>query len=139
MRKIKYIVIHCTATSQKTTVASIINYWRNTLKWKSAGYHFIYQSDGSEIQLQDINKIANGVANYNSESIHLSYIGGIDSKGKSIDNRTDSQKESMLYRILQLKKQFPSAKILGHRDFPKVAKDCPCFNAIEEFKNITTL
>ena len=31
---------------------------------------------------------------------------------------------------------YPEAEILGHRDFPGVAKACPCFDAKKEYKNI---
>lgn len=136
MREIKYIVVHCTATSQKTTIASIMNYWTRTLKWSNPGYHYIYEPSGNEVQIHGINRIANGVANYNSVSIHLSYIGGVDGKGKSVDNRTPEQKEALLRRIKILKAQFPNAIVQGHRDFPKVPKDCPCFDAKQEYANI---
>ena len=81
MRNIKYIVIHCTATPQGTKISSIVNYWKNVLKWKNPGYHFIVDKEGNICKLQDITKAANGVQNYNKYSIHISYIGGIDDKG----------------------------------------------------------
>ena len=31
---------------------------------------------------------------------------------------------------------FPEARICGHRDLPGVAKACPCFDAIQEYKYI---
>ena len=30
--------------------------------------------------------------------------------------------------LRNLKSLYPAAEILGHRDFPGVAKDCPCFD-----------
>ena len=136
MRKIKYLVMHCTATHQNTSVENIRNYWKKVLKWSNPGYHYIIDKYGKITELQDVSKIANGVKNFNSNSIHIAYIGGIDEQGKSFDNRTPSQKYSQLYLLRQLKRKFPEAKILGHRDFPNVKKDCPCFDAIEEFSNI---
>ena len=38
MRQIKYLVVHCTATPQTTTVGSIQRYWQDKLKWKANGY-----------------------------------------------------------------------------------------------------
>ena len=35
-----------------------------------------------------------------------------------------------------VKRLYPNAKIVGHRDMPNVHKACPCFNAKEEYKNI---
>jgi N-acetylmuramoyl-L-alanine amidase len=135
MRRIEYIVVHTTATPQNTTVQSIQNYWRNNLKWKSPGYHIIVDKDGKLHKLSDIAKPTNGAAGFNSVSLHVSYIGGIDSKGKPVDNRTEAQKKALREVITEWKKQFPNAKVLGHRDLG-AKKACPCFNAIPEYADI---
>lgn len=136
MRQIKYIVIHCTATPQNTTIQSIKNYWKNVLKWKSVGYHLIVKADGSYERLADDSEVTNGVAGYNSNSIHISYIGGIDSKGRGLDTRTEAQKKTLLSLVKTMRSRYPNAKIQGHRDFPKVSKECPSFDAIKEYKGI---
>jgi hypothetical protein len=38
--------------------------------------------------------------------------------------------------LRRLKAEHPDARILGHRDLPDVHKDCPCFDAKEEYKNL---
>ena len=129
-REIKYLVVHCTATPKNTTIKSIQNYWRNNLGWRSSGYHYIIESNGNIVQLATEDKICNGVAGYNSVSIHISYIGG-----QFKDDRTTEQKESIEKLLIQLKKKYPKAKIQGHRDFG-VKKACPQFNAIDEYKHI---
>ena len=136
MRDIKYIVVHCTATPQTATVSSIQNYWKNTLKWVMPGYHFMIKPDGEIVQLLEIEKISNGVKGFNSVSINISYIGGVDSENRPIDNRTLAQKRSLTDLLTKLKKEFPKAIIQGHRDFPNVKKACPSFNAKEEYKNL---
>ena len=136
MRDIKYIVVHCTATPQTATVSSIQNYWKNTLKWVMPGYHFMIKPDGEIVQLLEIEKISNGVKGFNSVSINISYIGGVDSENRPIDNRTPAQKRSLTDLLTKLKKEFPKAIIQGHRDFPNVKKACPSFNAKEEYKNL---
>lgn len=128
MRDIKYIVIHCTATPQTATVASIKNYWKNTLKWKSVGYHKVINIDGSVETLASDSDVTNGVAGYNSNSLHISYIGGIDNNGKGKDTRTIEQKCALRHEIKMWKNKYPNAKILGHRDFPNVKKECPSFS-----------
>lgn len=130
MRKIDYIVLHCTATAQNATVKAIQNYWKNSLGWKNPGYHHIIEANGKVHDLQPIEKPSNGVAGYNANSIHISYIGGITSSGKAVDNRTDEQKTEMIKLLQKYTEMFPKAKVQGHRDFPKVAKACPCFDAI---------
>lgn len=136
MREIKYIVIHCTATQPNATKESILSYWKNVLKWKSVGYHRLIDKLGVIHELARYEQVTNGVKGYNSESIHFSYIGGIDEKGKPKDTRTLKQKESLLYLIKQAKKQFPNAIVQGHKDFKGVAKACPSFEAKSEYKDI---
>ena len=136
MREIKYIAVHCTATPQTATVSSIQNYWKNVLKWKVPGYHFIIKSNGEVVQLLEIEKVSNGVKGFNSVSINISYIGGVDSQNKPIDNRTEAQKKALLDLLKKLKKQFPKAVIQGHRDFPGVKKACPSFDAKKEYEHL---
>jgi N-acetylmuramoyl-L-alanine amidase len=135
MRDIKYIVIHCTATQPNTKKESILSYWKNTLKWKSVGYHRLIDANGVIHELAKYEKITNGVKGFNSESIHFSYIGGIDESGRPKDTRTLKQKESLLYLVKQAKKQFPNAIVQGHRDFG-ANKACPSFDAKNEYKAI---
>jgi len=136
MREIKFLAVHCTATPQTATVSSIQNYWKNVLKWKMPGYHFIIKPNGEVVQLLEIDKVSNGVKGFNSVSINISYIGGVDSQNKPIDNRTENQKKALLDLLKKLKKQFPRAIIQGHRDFPEVKKACPSFNAKTEYKHL---
>ncbi len=129
MRDIKYIVLHTTATDQNAKVESILKYWKEKLGWSNPGYHFIVDKYGKITNLQPIEKPSNGVRGYNKNSIHISYIGG-----ENIDDRTQSQKEALNSIVKVIKAMYPSAKIQGHRDFPNVAKSCPRFDAIEEYK-----
>ena len=135
-RTIKYIAVHCTATQPTATVSSIQNYWKNEKGWKMPGYHFLIKADGEVVNLLGTDKISNGVKGYNSVSVNVCYVGGVDSKGKPKDTRTAAQKESLLKILKQLKRQFPGALIQGHRDFPNVVKACPSFDAKTEYKTI---
>jgi len=128
MREIKYIVLHCTATPQATSVASILRYWKNKLGWKNPGYHFLIEASGQVHTLLPIEQVSNGVAGYNSNSIHISYIGGVNVEGKAYDNRTPEQILQQIRLLIELRYRFPKAVIQGHRDFPRVAKACPSFD-----------
>lgn len=134
MRTINYIAIHCTATKPETPIDAILNYWKNILKWKSPGYHYIIEADGRVTQLLSIENISNGVQGYNSITINIAYVGGIGEDGRSKDTRTTSQMLSMLKLVKELKITYPNAIVQGHRDFPNVKKDCPCFDAKSWFK-----
>ena len=128
MRIIKYIVVHCTATQPEATIEAIKNYWKETLGWKNPGYHYLIKRDGEIVKLQNEKEIANGVKGHNKESIHISYIGGVDKEGKPEDNRTRRQKAAMFDLLVSLSVKYPHVEILGHRDFQGVVKACPSFD-----------
>ena len=136
MRNINYIAIHCTATQPEASIASIQNYWKNNLGWKNPGYHYIIDRFGNVINLLPIELVSNGVQGYNSQTINISYVGGIDKSGKPKDTRTEAQKQSILKILKELRVKFPKAKIQGHRDFPNVKKACPSFDAKKEYSLI---
>lgn len=141
MRNIKRIFVHCTAGPQTQTIAEIQKYWKNVKKWDRPGYHYIIKPDGEIVPLQPEDKPSNGVAGYNSTSINVCYIGGVDKQGRAVDNRTDAQKESLIKILKDLKSRYPDAEILGHREIwgqdpSKWHKMCPCFPAKEEYKDI---
>ena len=143
MREIKHIVIHCTATPQTATVASIQRYWREVLKWKANGYHAIIAAGGIITRLAPDEAICNGVAGFNRNALHVSYIGGVDENGKPLDNRTDAQKAALYFFVSGWAAKYPDAKIMGHRDFSRDlnrdgilqpsewAKACPSFDVRE--------
>lgn len=140
MRKIERIFVHCTAGSQKTTLKQLENEFK-AKGWKSPGYHYVVFPDGKIEQMLDESKVSNGVRGYNSTSINVSYVGGVDSKLKPIDNRTDAQKASLVTLLTELKSRYPDAHIMGHRDVwgkdpKKWQKWCPCFDAEVEYAEI---
>lgn len=148
MRTIKYIAVHCTAGSQTEKIEDLKAYFKNVRKWSAPGYHYVIKADGGVVELLPIDKISNGVAGVNHETINIAYLGGIDSKGKPVDNRTPYQKAAMLKLLKDLKSQFKKAIIQGHRDFSpdtnhngqvdkwEWIKVCPCFDAKTEYANI---
>lgn len=147
MREIKYIAVHCTASSPHTTIKELQQEFRRK-GWKNPGYHYVVAADGAITQLLDEEKVSNGVKGFNSVSINVAYIGGIDTTGKPIDNRTDEQKASLRSLLKLLHKKYPTAVIQGHRDFSpdlnhdgritsnEYIKACPCFDAKKEYANI---
>ena len=147
MRTIKYIAVHCTASHQSQTIEGLKQEFKRK-GWVNPGYHYVVITDGKISQLLDEDKVSNGVKGFNSVSINVAYIGGIDTNGKPIDNRTDEQKASLRSLLKMLHKKYPTAVIQGHRDFsPDLNKDgkitpnewmksCPCFNAKEEYREL---
>lgn len=144
MRKIERIFVHCTAGPQNQTVDAIQKYWKNVNKWNNPGYHYIIKADGQIVQLLSENRPSNGVAGYNSTSINVCYIGGVDKAGKPVDNRTRAQKDALFNLLMYLKQQYPKAHILGHRDIwgkdsKNWKKQCPCFDAEKEYTKLDTI
>jgi N-acetylmuramoyl-L-alanine amidase len=138
MRNIKYIVVHCTATQPNATIEAIRRYWKEHRGFgDTPGYHYIILRDGDIVQLLDESKQSYGVYGHNAETINMSYIGGIDKDGKPADNRTDAQKHAMFNKLVELSEKYPSAQILGHRDFPGVNKACPSFDVKSWLKEYT--
>lgn len=147
MRSIKRIFVHCTAGSQKQTIADLKAEFKRK-GWKYPGYHYVVMPNGTISQMLGEQFVSNGVKGYNSTSVNVAYVGGIDAKGEPIDNRTDEQKQSLVRLLKELKGRYPKAQILGHRDISpdtnhngivdpwERIKECPCFDAIIEYKNI---
>lgn len=136
-RKVRRLVFHCTATSQSSTVSAIQKYWKEKLGWKSPGYHIIVKPDGSWVSLSDFNLPTNGVRGINTDSIHISYIGGVNSKGKAVDNRTEEQKEIFETTYRTFKEKIPSLTFHGHYEFSN--KACPSFDVKEWIEGLENL
>lgn len=148
MRDIQYIVVHCTGARQDETIPQLIRGFR-ARGWKNNGYHIVVDGSGNRHDITPLETIANGVAGHNSKSVHVSYMGGWDSKiKKALDNRTPAQKGQLIAILKELRGKFPKAKIVGHRDFSpdkdgdgiiekfEWIKVCPSFDAILEYKHI---
>lgn len=139
-REIKRIFVHCTAGNQRQTIADLLAEFKRN-GWKNPGYHYVIDAQGGVHELLPIDKVSNGVYGYNSTAINVAYMGGIDSKGKPIDNRTAAQKDALVLLLHKLHLQFPKATIMGHRDIwgsdkSKWKKMCPCFDAKTEYLNV---
>ena len=147
MRNIKYIAVHCTASSQHATIKELLLEFKRK-GWSKPGYHYIVDVSGKVFNTLSEDEVSNGVKGFNSNLINVAYIGGIDTKGKPVDNRTEEQKKSLLLLLKALKKKYPNAIIQGHREFsPDTNKNgivdpwerikaCPCFDAKVEYKNL---
>lgn len=131
MRKITHIVIHCTATpaGREVTVKEI-DRWHRARGFAKIGYHFIVHLDGSVSTGRKLEEPGAHVSGHNATTIGIAYVGGVDANdvNKAIDTRTQAQKDALFLLVSDLKRQFPNAEVLGHRDFPGVAKACPSFD-----------
>lgn len=149
MRIISIIVIHCSATkaSQRVTVADI-DRWHRARKWDGCGYHYVIYQDGSIHTGRPLDKKGAHVKDHNAHSIGICYIGGLDEQDRPSDTRTEPQKQSLRALLSNLHARYPRAIILGHRDLSpdlngdgkitsnEYIKECPCFDAITEYRDL---
>ena len=137
LKEVKYLVVHCTATrlSQRVSVEDI-DRWHKAKGWSGIGYHWYVDRDGHIFPGRSEREAGAHVIGYNHCSIGICYEGGLDEQGNSADTRTPAQKAALLFIIKDLKQSYPNTIVLGHRDFPGVHKDCPCFDAKTEYSYI---
>ncbi len=150
MARLKYLVLHCTATAEGREVTSDeIRAWHTNpvskggRGWKQVGYTDLIHLDGHVERLvsnnEDVNvdpwEITNGAAGYNSVSRHVVYAGGVATDGKTAkDTRTQAQKQAMEAYVKDFHKRFPKVRIIGHGEV--AAKACPSFDVQAWLKSI---
>lgn len=135
-----YIVIHCSATRPSDNITTEdIRRWHTTPNpdgngWSDIGYHLVIERDGTAVAGRDIRRRGAHVRGHNNDSIGICLIGGVhetEMRGKwpaPQNNFTHAQFARLEDELFKLRKVYPDAKILGHRDFPGVAKACPSFD-----------
>jgi N-acetylmuramoyl-L-alanine amidase len=128
-KRTDFIVVHTTATPEgRDFDVRDIEKMHRDRGFNGVGYHFVVKLDGTVQTGRPQEMVGAHVENHNATSVALSYVGGVDAKGKAKDTRADAQKAAMRELIIDLMTAYPNATVLGHRDFPKVRKDCPCFD-----------
>ena len=136
MRKITDIIIHCSATAEgKFFTVADIDRWHRQRGFAQIGYHYVIYLDGTIHKGRPIELVGAHCQGHNSHSIGICYIGGLAKDNKTPkDTRTPEQKAALLKLLKELKSEFPTAIIRGHRDF--AAKACPSFDATKEYAHI---
>jgi N-acetylmuramoyl-L-alanine amidase len=142
-RRINSIIVHCSATPEgRDYTVEQIKKDHKEQGWSDIGYHYVIYRDGSIHEGRNVDIIGAHCEGHNSNSIGVCYIGGLENKPnieykklKAKDTRTEAQKRALIELLNKLKKYYPEAKIYGHHDFNK-GKDCPSFDAKNEYKNL---
>lgn len=144
-RMITKIIVHCSGTPEgEDMTVEQIRADHKRKGWSDIGYHYvIYRNgevvNGRDVDLQGAHCADNGG---NIASIGVCYIGGVERRRKDVpykdlkpkDTRTDAQKLALLNLLMDLKKMYPYAVILGHRDLDEHGKLCPSFDAKKEYR-----
>ncbi len=148
-KAIKRVFIHCTATREGQDIdAATIRKWHLGQGWTDIGYHFVIRLDGSVERGRAENIPGSHVAGFNTGSIGVVYVGGLDAQGKAKDTRSPAQLQAMARLVGDLVKAYPGADVLGHRDASpdkdgdgvvekhEWLKECPCFEVKTWWKGL---
>ncbi len=155
MKNIDAIIIHCSATKDGQDIkAGDIDRMHKSRGFNQIGYNYVINIDGTVETGRPLS--INGAhcsskdgrgSTYNTHSIGICYIGGLDKYGKPADTRTSEQKASLIKLINRLCQEYNIIELLGHRDTSpdfnndgivepsEWIKSCPCFNVREEYKS----
>lgn len=135
MRKINEIIVHCSASKPKVDIGvkELREYHVDKKHWPDIGYHYVVRLDGTVEKGRDVRRAGAHCVGHNAHSIGVCYVGGLDQYGNSCDTRTPAQKAALtkLLKFLVAKYGCP---VHGHNEY--AAKDCPCFDAYEEYKDL---
>ena len=125
----EFIAVHCSASLPDIkTDAKVIDRWHRQRGFLMIGYHYVIKTDGVIEPGRDEDSVGAHVEGYNHNSIGICMVGGVDKDNKPQNNYSAAQFESLTTLVQELHDKYPKAVIQGHRDFPKVAKACPCFD-----------
>lgn len=114
--------------------------WHKKNGWSDVGYHIVIKRDGTVQEGRPIEDQGAHVAGYNSESVGVCMVGGVNASGKAEDNFTGKQKAALRNVLRILRADYPKALILGHRDLSpdlnhdgeitpnEWIKECPSFD-----------
>ena len=150
MARLRYLVIHCTATPEgREVTAADIRHWhtdpvsRGGRGWRQVGYTDLIHLDGRVERLVRNNEdmevdpweVTNGAAGYNALSRHIVYAGGCAADGKTPkDTRTPAQRKALEAYVKDFHRRFPAVRIVGHNEL--AAKACPSFSVKQWLREI---
>lgn len=136
-RTINRIIVHCTATPEgRVETVESVRRMHKAKGWADIGYHYLIGLNGERWNGRNVNLVGAHCEGYNANSIGVCYVGGCDKNMKAKDTRTDKQKTALIALLKDLRKLYPKAKIVSHRDLDRKGKACPSFDATNEYKNI---
>lgn len=140
------IVLHCSATRRAQDIGrQQLEEWHLARGFSSIGYHFVIRRNGDLEAGRPLEEIGAHVEGFNSRSVGVCMVGGLDDAGQPFANEPDqftaAQWQTARTVIAFLRKLYPLARVCGHRDLSPDAnndgkiqprewlKTCPGFDA----------
>jgi N-acetylmuramoyl-L-alanine amidase len=146
---VKYLVVHCSATPPEQDIgAKELDRMHRERGFLKIGYHFVIRRNGNIESGRSVDEVGAHVEGHNHESLGICMVGGVakeshvvrDGSGSVVEfkaqNNFTPEQFATLHSLLKqmttpytgAETVYPTAEILGHRDFPNVHKDCPSFD-----------
>ena len=146
---VKYIVLHCSATPPSQDIgAAEIDQWHRARGWSGIGYHWVIRRDGRiepgrSVSHEGVQQGAH-VRGHNQHSVGVCLVGGMTDEDRPanlwMETYTPQQMSAARELVDVLRRMFPGAEVLGHRDLSpdldgdgqverhEWVKECPCFD-----------
>jgi N-acetyl-anhydromuramyl-L-alanine amidase AmpD len=103
--------------------------------WRDIGYNYVITRDGDVQNGRDTDRdgdvdeeIGAHAKGFNTNSIGICLVGGIDDDRNADANFTFVQYVALNNLVQDLISKYPDVEILGHRDLPNSNKECPSFD-----------
>ncbi len=121
------IFVHCSATQPSQDIGvDTIRMWHKQQGWLDVGYHFVIKRDGTVESGRPVDVVGSHVKDWNSRSVGVCLVGGIDANGKFEANFTPAQMSALRNKLNELMSQYPNAALMAHHSV--AAKACPSFD-----------
>ena len=135
--RVAYLVQHYSATPvEKDFTAADIDAMHKRRGFNEIGYHYFIRKNGMVETGRDLSqkgRFEQGAHSKgeNSISIGICLEGGVRRArpNEGFDSRTPAQIKAQVKLIRELLLRFPNAKVIGHRDMPFAATQCPAYDA----------
>lgn len=126
-RATQYIALHHAAAVNCS--AADVDRWHKEKGWAGIGYHYFVRKDGRIYRGRELDAVGAHVQGMNHISVGICAEGNYD-----IERTMSAAQMSAIKELLrELKKLYPSAEIVGHREIG--ASDCPGkYYPLEEMK-----
>ena len=136
MRKIKQIIVHCTATrpdwwEKKTVQEQVkeVDRWHRDRGFNQVGYHYLIGRGGEVVQGRPIEMVGAHAKGHNSDSIGIALFGGFGSDADDLatEHFTPLQLAAAYELVRRLQEQYSikNENVIGHNRISN--KSCPGF------------
>lgn len=123
LSEITDITVHHTAGPDSQTAESIANYHVYSKGWPGIGYHYLINTDGQILQVNELDTVSYHNGYNNTAAVGIAMIGNME-----LGPPTPPQQKSLEKLIQSLKKDLPRlSHLLGHKELPGAATACPGF------------